>query len=77
MPPIGLGCYVLREERVKTDKDGKFVLSNIRTLTDIKIGEPDPSYLDTSLPEGYTRATPEAWADAYTVRLRTELKSLV
>jgi hypothetical protein len=65
-----LGCFILREERVKTDKDGKFVMSNIRTLTDIKIGEPDPSYFDTSLPEGYTRATPEAWVDAYINRMK-------
>jgi hypothetical protein len=65
-----LGCFVLREERVKTDKDGEFVMSNIRTLTDIKIDEPDPSYFDTSLPEGYTRATPEAWVDAYINRMK-------
>jgi hypothetical protein len=42
-----LGCYILREERLETDKHGKFVSSNIRTLTDVKIGEPDPSYFDT------------------------------
>jgi hypothetical protein len=65
-----LGCYILRDEEVTTDKEGKFVWSNIRTLTDIKIGEPDPSCFDTSLPEGYTRATPEAWQDAYINRMK-------
>jgi hypothetical protein len=60
-----LGCFILREERLVTDKHGVFVSSNIRTLTDVRIGEPDPSYFETSLPNGYGRATPEAWADAY------------
>jgi hypothetical protein len=67
-----LGCFILREERLETDKHGKFVSSNIRTLTDVKIGEPDPSYFDTSLPEGYARATPEAWADGYINRMKEQ-----
>jgi hypothetical protein len=53
-----------------TDRDGNFVWSNTRTLTDVKIGEPDPSYFDTSLPEGYTQVTPEEWKDAYINRMR-------
>jgi hypothetical protein len=65
-----LGCFILREERVKTDKDGKFVSSNIRTLTDVKIGEPDPSYFDTSLPKGYSQVLPDDWKDAYVNRMK-------
>jgi hypothetical protein len=64
-----LGCYVLREEELKTDKDGKVVLSNIRTLTDIKIAEPDPSYFETSLPNGYTRGIPEDYRNALINRM--------
>jgi hypothetical protein len=65
-----LGCYVLRDEELKTDRDGNFVWSNTHTLTDVKIGEPDPSYFDTSLPEGYTQVTPEEWKDTYINRMR-------
>ena len=38
-----IGCFILREELLETDKHGKFVLSNIRTLMDVRIGEHDPS----------------------------------
>jgi hypothetical protein len=69
---LKLGCFVLRDEELTTDKDGKFVLSNIRTLTDIKIGEPDPSYFETSLPNGYTRGTPEDYRDALINRIKAQ-----
>jgi hypothetical protein len=65
-----LGCYMLRDEEVETDKHGKFVWSNIRALTDIKIGEPDPSYFDTSLPKGYSEVLPDDWEDAYASRMK-------
>src|SRR6185369_335198 len=65
-----LGCYVLRSERLMTDKDGKLVRSNIFTLTEIKIGEPDPSYFDTSLPNGYTRVAPGDYQDALVSRAK-------
>jgi hypothetical protein len=65
-----LGCFVLRDEELTTDRDGKFVLSNIRTLTDVKIGEPDPSYFDTSLPKGYSEVLPDDWQDAYINRVK-------
>lgn len=54
-----LGCYILRAESLWTDKDGKFVRLIVSTLSEIKIGEPDPSYFDVSLPEGYTQGKPE------------------
>jgi hypothetical protein len=57
---------------LETDKHGKFVSSNIRTLTDVKIGEPDPSYFDTSLPEGYKQGTPDDWMDAYIKRMNAQ-----
>jgi hypothetical protein len=67
-----LGCYVLRDERLTTDKDGKFVSSNLRTISNIVIGEADPSYFDVSLPEGYRQVTPEEWMDAYVDRAKAE-----
>jgi hypothetical protein len=54
-----LGCFAIREERHVTDKSGKFVRLMVHTLTNIEIGEPDPSYFDTSLPEGFTDTKPE------------------
>jgi hypothetical protein len=59
-----LGCYVLRQESHWTDADGKFVRSIVRTLSAIQVGEPDPSYFDTSLPEGYTDGTPQDYEGA-------------
>jgi hypothetical protein len=59
-----LGCFAIREERHVTDKDGKFVRLMVHTLTNIEIGEPDPSYFDTSLPEGYTDTKPEDYRGA-------------
>ena len=67
-----LGCYVLRDEHFRIDKDGKFVWSNTRTLTEIKPGELDPSYFDMSLPEGYKQVTPEEWYDAYVRRIEAQ-----
>ena len=67
-----LGCYVLRDEHLRIDKDGKFVWSNLRTLTEIKTGELDPSYFDMSLPEGYKQVTPEEWQDAYVKRIEAQ-----
>jgi hypothetical protein len=59
-----LGCYILRKEEVETDMDGKIALSFVHTLSNIKIGEPDPSYFDTSLPEGYTEGKFEDYRGA-------------
>jgi hypothetical protein len=59
-----LGCFILREQRSTADKDGKFVQLTVVTLTNIVIGEPDPSYFDTSLPEGFVEAKPEDYKGA-------------
>jgi hypothetical protein len=59
-----LGCFVIREERQETDLNGKLVRSTVHTLTNIVIGEPDPSYFDTSLPEGFSETKPEDYKGA-------------
>jgi hypothetical protein len=65
-----LGCFVLRDEDLTTDKDGKLVRLVLRTLSNIVIGEPDPSYFDTSLPKGYSEFLPDDWEDAYINRMK-------
>jgi hypothetical protein len=59
-----LGCFVLRQERLENDKDGKFVKLIVHTITNVVIGEPDRSYFDTSLPEGFVEAKPEDYKGA-------------
>jgi hypothetical protein len=65
-----LGCYVLRDEELTKDKDGKFVGLILRALSNIVIGEPDPSYFDTSLPKGYSQVLTDDWKDAYVNRMK-------
>jgi hypothetical protein len=65
-----LGCFLLREERSETDKDGNFVRLTVHTLTNIVIGEPDFSYFDVSLPEGYVDAKPEDYKGAIVNHVR-------
>ena len=67
-----LGCYVLRSEILTTDKDGKFVSLHVDTLSEIKIGEPDASYFDTSLPEGYTQGKPEDYKGAIVNHIKAQ-----
>jgi hypothetical protein len=69
-----LGCFVLRDEEKATDKTGKVIFTAITTVSNIVIGEPDPSYFDTSLPEGYVDAKPEDWKGAVVNRLKQQQK---
>jgi hypothetical protein len=65
-----LGCYVFRREETITDASGTVIMTFLQTLSSIKVGEPDPSYFDTSLPKGYSEVLPEDWMDAYINRMK-------
>jgi hypothetical protein len=67
-----LGCYILRDEETVTDKEGKLVRHTITTLSNIVIGEPDPSYFDTSLLEGYVDAKPEDYKGAVANHIKAQ-----
>jgi len=68
-----LGCYILRKEETETDMDGKVAMTFVHTLSNIKIGEPDPTYFDISLPEGYTEGKSEDYRGAK-VNLRNAVR---
>jgi hypothetical protein len=55
-----LGCYVLKNEIV-SQHDGWVKFDITRSVTHIRVGEPDPWYF--AEPAGLTERTPEEWKD--------------
>jgi hypothetical protein len=55
-----LGCFSLKEERMSMH-EGSLMYDQTRTMTNIKLGDPDPWYFDESR-VGLALRTPEEWS---------------